>query len=166
MKAPLAVVIALLVTASAIRGGDERALAEEFTKEALSAWCDAGRTEEDVKREFGPDPMITGSFEEVEGEEELLLVDTIRFTYGVDELPHGRFRRAPMSLERPGLIFRFRGHLLIEVSVFYPLTERPNRTVWEKKTEQNQPVDPTSGTRPAIGKSVAFSRSPASVDHG
>lgn len=149
MKTSFAVVLALLVLASAIRGGDERVLGEEFTQEALSAWCAGGRTEEDVKREFGADPMTTASFEEVPGEEDVYLADTIRFTYGVDELPDQRLRRAPISLERPGLIFRFRSHSLIEVAIFYPLTERPSRTLWEQeKTEQNKAVDPTPGTAP------------------
>lgn len=166
MKDRLAVILGLFVVASIARASDGSPFAAEFTKEALRTWCAVGRSDEEVKKEFGANPMVFGSFESVPGFDEQYFVDVIRFTYPIEEREDGGLRRVQaMKLESPVLTFRFLDHALIEVFVFRPLSDHPNEFIWQKKnTEQNQPVQSNSVDAPrSPGGALSISRSPRSA---
>ena len=166
MKDRLAVILGLVVVASIARASDGSPFTAEFTKEALRTWCAVGRSDVEVKKEFGANPMVFGSFESVPGSDEQYFVDVIRFTYPLEESEDGRLRRVEaMTLESPALTFRFLNHALIEVFVFRPLSDDPNELIWRRKnTEQNQPAQSNSVDAPRNpGGVTAISRSPRSV---
>ena len=156
----------MVLSGVTMEGSDGSPFTAAFTKEALRTWCAVGRSDVEVKEEFGENPMVFGSFESVPGSDEQYFVDVIRFTYPLEELEDGRLRKVEtMTLESPALTFRFLDQALIEVFVFRPLSDDPNEFIWRRKdTEQNKPVQSNSvDASRKSGTVTEVSRSPRSV---
>ena len=148
--------IFVLFLALVARGDEaECQLAQAFTREAIQEWCSVARSQADVKRCFGADPMITASLEETD-DPELFRADSVRFSYPIDIRVDGTMRiGGSFAPGRTALLFRFKGESLIEVFLFHSLSDKPNEMIWTMQKNERQPnqaLQTTSVTRSGFGK--------------